>query len=136
MTSIRALALAVAVLAAACAKQEEPPAVETPSTNRAASEARVRELEQQARAIVRTDGCDQASECATAPVGTKACGGPRTYLVYCRATTDEAALMRALDALKGAEEAYNREAGIVSDCMLVTPPAVRLEGSSCTAAAP
>jgi len=136
MTSIRSLALAVAVLAAACAKREDPPAVETPSTNRAASEGRVRELEQQARAIARTDGCDEASQCATAPVGAKACGGPRTYLVYCRATTDEAALMRALDALKAAEEAYNREAGIVSDCMLVTPPAVRLEGSSCTAAAP
>jgi hypothetical protein len=104
--------------------------------SRAAQEARIRDLEQQARALAKTDGCDQAGQCATAPVGAKACGGPRTYLVYCRATTDEATLLRALDELKRAEEEYNRVTGGVSDCMLVTPPAVRLEGGACTAATP
>src|SRR5688572_1044795 len=123
-------------LAAACARQEEPPAVETPSINPAVGEARVRELEQQARALARTEGCDQPSQCATAPVGAKACGGPRTYLVYCRATTDETALLRALDELKRAEEQYNKVAGIGSDCTFVTPPEVHLEGGACTAATP
>jgi hypothetical protein len=56
--------------------------------------------------------------------------------VYCRATTDEAALLRALDELKRAEEEYNRAAGLASDCMFVTPPAVRLEGGTCMAATP
>lgn len=133
MRPIRVWAFA-AVLVAGCARQEEPPAVELPSVNPVVSEARVRELEQQARALVRTDGCDQANQCATAPVGAKACGGPRTYVVYCRATTDEDALLRALDELKRAEEAYNKEAGLASDCMFVTPPAVRLEGGACMAA--
>lgn len=133
MRSIGAWAVA-AVLVAACARQEEPPAVETPAVAPAASEARIRELEQQVRALAKTDGCDQANQCATAPVGAKACGGPRSYIVYCRATTDEAALLRALDELKRAEEEYNRAAGLVSDCMLVTPPAVRLEGGACVAA--
>jgi hypothetical protein len=135
MRPIRGWAVAV-VLVAACARQEEPPAVETPSSGRPVSEARVRQLEQQARALARTDGCDQPTQCATAPVGAKACGGPRTYLVYCRATTDEAALLRSLDEVKRTEEEYNRAAGLVSDCMLVTPPAVRVEGAACMAAAP
>lgn len=135
MRPIRSWAVGV-VLVAACARQEEPPALETPSIDRPVSEARVQELEQQARALARTDGCDQPARCATAPVGAKACGGPRTYLVYCRATTDEAALLRTLDALKRTEEEYNRAAGLVSDCMLVTPPAVRVEGGACMAAAP
>jgi hypothetical protein len=134
MRSIHVRAFAAVLLVAACTPREEPPAVEQPSLT--TQEARVRELEQQARALARTDGCDQASQCATAPVGAKACGGPRTYLVYCRATTDEAALLRALDELKRAEEAYNRAAGIASDCMFVTPPAVRLEGGACMAATP
>jgi hypothetical protein len=133
---IRGWAFATAVLVAACAAQEEPPAVEIPSVNRAVDEARVRQLEQQTRALAKTEGCDQVNQCATAPLGAKACGGPRAYLVYCRATTDEAALLRALDELKRAEEAYNKAAGIVSDCMLVTPPDVRLEGRTCTAAEP
>ena len=132
MRLIRAWAFA-AVLGAGCARQEEPPAVEAPSTTHEGSEARVRELEQQARALAKTEGCDQANQCATAPVGAKACGGPRTYVVYCKATTDEAALLRALDELKRAEEAYNQAAGIASDCMFVTPPAVRVDGRACRA---
>jgi hypothetical protein len=137
MMRIRARALATALLVAACARQEEPPAADqTPSENRAVDEARVRELEQQARALAKTDGCDRADQCAAAPVGAKPCGGPRTYLVYCKATTDEAALVRALDELKRAEESYNRAAGLMSDCMLVQQPDVRLDGRTCTAAAP
>ena len=125
--------IAAILVMAACARQEDPPAIDLPSS-REQHEARIRDLEQQARALAKTDGCDQASQCATAPVGAKACGGPRTYLVYCRATTDEAALLGKLDELKRAEEAYNRMTGAVSDCMLATPPAVRLEGGSCRAA--
>lgn len=125
--------VAAILMMAACARQEEPPAIDLPA-GRAGQEARIRDLEQQARALAKTDGCDQVGQCATAPVGAKACGGPRTYLVYCRATADEAALLSKLDELKRAEEEYNRMTGAVSDCMLATPPAVRLEGGSCRAA--
>ena len=129
MRAIRARALAAALLVVACARQ-------SPSEHRAADEARVRELEQQARALAKTDGCDRADQCSAAPMGAKPCGGPQTYLVYCKATTDEAALLRALDELKHAEESYNRSAGIVSDCGITPQPGVRLEGRTCTAARP
>ena len=137
MRKRRAQTLVAALLIAACARSEDPPALDQPpAQNVAVSEARVRELEQQARALAKADGCDRADQCAAAPLGAKACGGPRTYLVYCKATTDEAALLRTLDELKRTEEEYNRTAGIVSDCALAMPPEVRLEGRSCTAAAP
>ena len=137
MRTMRACALAVASLVVACARQEEPPApAQTPSENRTVDEARVRELEQQARALATAYSCDRADQCAVAPLGVKPCGGPRTYLVYCKATTDEAALVRALDELKRAEEAYNRAAGLMSDCSVAPQPAVRLEGRTCTAVAP
>jgi hypothetical protein len=135
MRQIAARALAAALLAVACARKEEPPALDqTPSESRAVDQARLRELETQARALAKAEGCDRADQCAAAPLGAKACGGPRAYLVYCKATTDEAALLRALDELKRAEEAYNRAAGLVSDCMLVVPPEVRAEGGTCMAA--
>jgi hypothetical protein len=135
MTRVRACA--AILLLAACARQEEPPVPDqTPSENRGVDLALVQELEQRARALAKTEGCDRADQCATAPVGAKACGGPRTHIVYCRATTDEAALLRALDELKRAEEEYNRAEGIVSNCMLEMPPQVRLEGRVCMAATP
>jgi hypothetical protein len=137
MTRSRVRVLVVALLLAACARQEDPPGVDQPPAETVVvSEARVRELEQQARALAKADGCDRADQCAAAPMGAKPCGGPRTYLVYCKATTDEGALMRALDQLKSAEEAYNRAAGLGSDCAMVMPPEMRLEGRTCTAASP
>lgn len=123
--------LAAALLVAACAQREDPPAV---GGDPAPGTARVQDLERRARALARTDGCDRADQCATAPVGAKACGGPRSYLVYCKATTDESALMAALEQLRTAEEEYNRSAGIISDCMMVTPPSTRLDGRQCVAA--
>ena len=136
--TIRVRVLVAALLVAACdqPKEEVPSVGQTPIQTRATREARIRELEQQARALVRTDGCDQANQCATAPVGVKGCGGPRSYLVYCKATTDEAALLRTLDELKRVEEEYNRVEQIASDCMMILPPAVRLEGRTCAAAVP
>ena len=137
MTRYRARAVFAALLIAACARKEDPPSPDQPpAENRAVTEASVRELEQQARALAKADGCDRADQCASAPMGAKACGGPRTYLVYCKATTDEAALMRTLDELKRAEEEYNRTAGIMSDCSMAMRPVVRLEGRTCTAGAP
>jgi hypothetical protein len=120
----RAHALAIALFLTACAEDA------------AVDSERVRALEQQARAIASTDGCDRVDQCAIAPLGAKACGGPRDYLVYCKAMTDEAALNRALEELKRAEEDYNRTAGIISDCAITRQPDVRLNGRTCTAAQP
>ncbi len=138
MTTIRVRVLVAAILVAGCAQpEEEPPAVQQPPVqSRGTREARIRELEQQARALARTDGCDQVNQCTSAPVGAKGCGGPRSYLVYCKATTDEAALLRVLDELQRAEAEYNRVEQIASDCMMVMPPEVRLEGRTCSAATP
>jgi hypothetical protein len=135
--NVRAQTLAAVILFAACAQPEKAPAAgQIPSESRLARETRIRELEQQARALARTDGCGEVGQCRTAPVGAKGCGGPRAYLVYCKATTDEAALLRALDELKRVEEEYNRAEGIASDCMMITPPAIRLDGNACRAATP
>lgn len=85
------------------------------------------------RALARLDGCKAAGDCRTMAIGYKACGGPREYVVYCATTTDVSAL-RA----KAAElERIDREAarGMVSDCRMVTPPAVTLAGGACRAGA-
>jgi len=88
-------------------------------------------LESQAKALVKTDGCSSADECRTAPVGSRACGGPRYYLVYCSRTTDSAALFRKLDAVAAAEREFNAKYQIVSTCEFRMPPKVALTGGSC-----
>jgi hypothetical protein len=101
--------------------------------NQKADWARIVAIENEAKALVKTDGCSSAGECRTAPVGSKACGGPRYYLVYCSRTTDSTALFRKLDAVAAAEGEYNTRYKIVSTCEFRLPPRVGLNGGSCQA---
>ena len=95
--------------------------------------AQIVALEDQAKAIVKADGCTSADQCRTAPVGSRACGGPRYYLVYCSRTTDSAALYRKLDAIAEAEREYNTRYQLASTCEFRMPPTVALSGGSCQA---
>ncbi|MEK7215602.1 MAG: hypothetical protein AAB289_08415 [Chloroflexota bacterium] len=89
------------------------------------------QLEQEARALAKIDGCTGGAQCRSAPVGAKACGGPRYWLPYCPLTTDVAALMSKLSVLQGAEQQFNRTYGVVSDCSYVVEPGLTVSGGSC-----
>jgi hypothetical protein len=95
--------------------------------------AQIVALENQAKTLVKADGCSSAAQCRTAPVGSRGCGGPRYYLVYCSATTDSAALFRKLDAVAAAEREFNARYNVVSTCEFRMPPTVALSGGSCQA---
>jgi hypothetical protein len=95
--------------------------------------AQIVALEDQAKALGKIDGCSSASDCRTAAVGSRACGGPRYYLVYCSRTTDSAALFKKLDAVAAAEREYNAKYQLVSTCEFRMPPKVALNGTSCQA---
>jgi hypothetical protein len=106
------------------------------SSDTVAARAKVAQLESDARALAKTSGCSSASQCRTAPIGAKACGGPRTYVAYCAATTDSVALYRKLGELSAAEKEYNKSTGMMSTCEFRLPPAVSLQGGSCRANSP
>jgi hypothetical protein len=95
--------------------------------------AKIVTLEDQAKAIVHTDGCASEGDCKTAAVGSRACGGPRYYLVYCSRTTDVAALNRKLGEVAAAERAFNIKYQLASTCEFRMPPAVGLVAGVCSA---
>lgn len=115
------------------------PAPKTPPSSPAASpsdtgpDARplLTRLEREARALAKTQGCGDVAACRTAPVGWRGCGGPRTYLVYCAATTDTVALFRKLKELQTAERDYNASSGMMSTCEFRLPPRAILKGGNC-----
>jgi len=134
---VQRLLPALAVLAASCVAPPKRAADTTDSTGAYVSapvddRTRLARLEQEARALAKTDGCSTSEGCRTAPVGWRGCGGPRTYLAYCAATTDSAALFRKLDELKEAEIAYNAKSGMMSTCEMRLPPVVTASGGRCT----
>jgi hypothetical protein len=95
--------------------------------------AQIVALEDQAKALVKPEGCSSGAQCRSAPVGSRACGGPRYYLVYCAQTTDSAALFRKLDAVAAAEREFNTRYKIMSTCEFRMPPNATLSGGSCQA---
>lgn len=94
---------------------------------------RILQIEEQAKALVKTDGCTSADQCRSAPVGSRACGGPRYYLVYCARTTDSAALFRKIEDVAAAERAFNTRYQIMSTCEFRMPPSVGVTGGLCAA---
>ncbi|MEO5815219.1 MAG: hypothetical protein ABIT20_08070 [Gemmatimonadaceae bacterium] len=113
-----------------------PNAASSGATNdSAAARSRITQLEADARALARTTGCNTATACRTAPVGERACGGPRDYIAYCAATTDSVALFRKLDEIKAAEVAFNKASNAMSTCEFRMPPQTAVVGGSCRAAA-
>jgi hypothetical protein len=144
------VAVLLSAVLAACAPSSAPqdarasdappaaPAIDAPTpAARARADAKadtgqVARLEREARALAHTEGCS-AGACRTAPLGSRPCGGPREYLVYCAATTDSAALFAKLAELARAEEAINRDSGTMSTCEYRMPPNATVQGGRCVA---
>ncbi len=94
----------------------------------------IQQLEAEARALARAEGCTQPGQCRTAPVGDRPCGGPRDFVIYCATGTDTVALFNKLEELRRAEQAYNRAHDLVSTCELRLPPETQLVGTTCQVA--
>ena len=139
LTRTICVCLGAAALSAACSSPQSARAGDTagePLRDTLTARARIAQLETDARALVKMNGCSASGGCRTAPVGSRACGGPRTYLVYCAATTDSVALFRKLDELSAAERKYNASSGMASTCEMRMPPNVTAQGGSCREGTP
>ena len=90
-------------------------------------------IEAQAKTIAKANGCSTADVCRAAPVGSRACGGPRYYIPYCSVTTDSAALFNKLQEVASAEQAYNKKYNLASTCEMRLPPALESSGGTCVA---
>ena len=131
----------VVVTAVACAPASPGSGDSTTAGNDSAAvanqpvrlQAEVTRLEARLRELASTDGCDSVAQCRAAPLGERACGGPRDYVVYCAATTDETALLAVVDSLKNAETQLNAATGAVSTCEFRMPPDLAVEAGKCGA---
>jgi hypothetical protein len=72
--------------------------------------------------------------CRALPLGAKPCGGPWTYLVYSAEASDPERLSELAAEYDAVDAERNRACELVSDCMMVMPPDVALEGGRCVAA--
>lgn len=65
--------------------------------------------------------CSENSDCKYIAFGSKACGGPKTFLVY-STSIDVDLLQQKVETYNALENSFNQKWGITSDCSVVSPP--------------
>ena len=65
--------------------------------------------------------CTDANEWTFAPMGAKACGGPQSYIAYPKKM--EATILAKINDYTEKVKAFNQKYNIISDCMMIMPPA-------------
>ena len=103
------------------------PAPSTPSASPAAT-GKAAALWQKIRAANADTSCDTASQCHTIGVGSKACGGPESYLAWSSKSSDGSALKALVEEHSAVRRADDERAQMMSTCMMVADP-----GASCRA---
>jgi hypothetical protein len=71
------------------------------------------------------------THCKVIAFGAKACGGPKTYLVYSSLQTNENKLKRLVNQYNSLEDKINKETDAMSDCMFIEEPKADLVNGMC-----
>lgn len=85
--------------------------------------------------------CDTSTQCRISAVGSRACGGPSSFIVYSTKSASEKQVAALSDKITKLESSYNSQKGMMSICQHLTTPStqcvenkcVKLEGSAVSA---
>ena len=71
--------------------------------------------------------CTNASEWKFTPMGSKACGGPASFIAYHQSVERE--FLDLVERFTRLQKEYNEKNNVLSDCLLVGPPrTIQCEG--------
>lgn len=85
----------------------------------------------QIRALVGAAACTDSAQCRSAPLGSRACGGPEAYLAWSTAATAAAPLQQLLDRYRREREQADAAAGMQSVCTVVPDPGAQCRAGVC-----
>ena len=120
----------ICVSTANCTSLEKPP------SEGATTKQQMDQLKTQMTEMIGDASCTDNSQCASLAIGAKPCGGPYAYRVYSSLNTDTQKLTDLAQHYKMLNKRYNKESGLMSDCMMVMPPAVACIKNTCQAVTP
>ncbi|MBE0424049.1 MAG: hypothetical protein IBX66_08940 [Lutibacter sp.] len=83
--------------------------------------AELNDLQGEIKLLVDSGVCSENSECEYIAFGSKACGGPKTFLVF-STSIDVALLQQKVATYNALENSFNQKWGIISDCSVPLPP--------------
>lgn len=83
-------------------------------------EANLDKLKSIIESEIAKEKCTSASDWAFAPMGSKACGGPVSYIAYPKKL--ETSILRKIENYTQTMSEFNKKYGITSDCMMIAEP--------------
>jgi hypothetical protein len=123
-THISKLIIPSFILFLACSKQETlMPAVD---------DQKLEQLGKEIQDFAKNKTCAGGDDCKTMAMGSKACGGPTSYIIYALSKTDEKQLSEKVKQYTDLEKELNIKYNRVSDCSLLIPPTVDCLNGVCT----
>lgn len=124
--AIQGLGLAVALaVTSACATSAAPAPAQPPQEQPSLKPA------DELRALIGDASCSEHGQCRTIAWGSKACGGPQSYVAYSTLRTDTSRLEALAKRHAEAQARDNEASGRISNCMLVTDPGAQCVANRC-----
>lgn len=71
-------------------------------------------------AAIQKETCTDANDWIFAPIGSKPCGGPSSYIAYPKKM--EAQILPEIEKFTEMQTAFNKKYQLISDCMIIAPP--------------
>jgi hypothetical protein len=134
LKSIQLICISLLMISIACSspdlKEDEQ---KSNISNLASDEEKMKQLSADILDIIEDKSCNEttAGKCKAIAFGSKACGGPATFLIYNSGHVDESLLIEKVKAFNKLQVEYNKKAGIFSDCMVVGEPVVGCVDGAC-----
>lgn len=83
-------------------------------------EAQLDKLKASIESMAAKEKCTNSADWTFSPLGTKACGGPVSYIAYPK--KNEATILPKIEEYAAKMSEFNKKYNITSDCMMATEP--------------
>jgi hypothetical protein len=100
-------------------------------TNQQSNRADLNKLKKEIAREIGKPRARQVNQCRVIAFGAKACGGPKTYLVYSGLQTNENKLKQLVGQYNSLEDKINKETNAISDCMFIVEPKPTIQNGMC-----
>jgi hypothetical protein len=91
------------------------------NTTKAQDEALLQKVYGEILKLSESVKCEDDANWRFTPIGEKACGGPNSYIAY-HNRIDTECFLKKVEYYTSQTKLFNSKHGVVSDCMLVSPP--------------
>ncbi len=97
----------------------------------APDQATIKSTHEQLNQLIDDPRCDNSSQCKVLPVGSRACGGPSSFIVYSTKTADTAEVEKLAKDITALEKRFNAVNDMMSICQHLTTPSTQCSNNTC-----